>query len=173
MSKMNSLDWSVVQSSLVDLAKGQPGVTSELVFNTVKSTLGLEDKDKSSFQAALSAAMRDGRVSGFAGRRGKGGGLFPSDKLPSKSVGPAEGPKVVQLGGSLTMKVKKSGVTLKNGDDVISTSSLGSALSKASEVLASEGMESLADKITDLNVSLAEKQATVARLLEEKIGSVV
>ena len=173
MSKMNSLDWSVVQTAMGNLVNGQPGVTSKVVFNAVKGDLGLEDKDMSSFQAALSAAMKDGRVPGYAGARGKGGGLFPADKLPQRTAAPVAAPKVVQLGGSVTMKIKKSGVSLKNGDEVVPVTTLGTALGKASDILASEGLVTEADKLIALNTSLAEKQANIARLIEEKINAIV
>jgi hypothetical protein len=168
---MAKMDVTVVQAHMNDVVTGDRAVSSRELFEALKDKLGLDDEKYTSFQVELSTLIKSGKVVGFVGTRGRAGGYFPVGKAPEKKEkAPTAPAKVVTLGGGLTMKLKKSGVTLKqDGGTAMHYTSMKDALGKASELLLAAGLTDAEGDVQSLMDAVASAEEGLLAGLSEVV----
>lgn len=165
---MAKFDVSVVQGFMNDTVTGERSVSSREIFEAVREKLGFEEDKYTNFQVELSTCVKSGKIVGFVGTRGRTGGYWPLDKVPQKKeAAPPTPAKVVTLGADLSMKVKKSGVTLKSGSTAMHYNTLTEALGKATELLMTSELAGAEGDTADLLSAVQTAQESILAKLTE------
>lgn len=165
MARTSSHDWVKVQA-LMEANMTEKGLTSEAVYRLVTEEEQLSKEGYSSFQVALSNAIRAGHVTGFESKKGAGGGYFRAGEVPKsegKSSLPSFPTKTLSIGG-VEVKIKASGLSVKHNGQSFSKLSHAEGFRKVAELLVTAGSED-ARTAQDLVALIEDNVSQVERAL--------
>ena len=165
MARTSKWNFEEIQAT-IDKHMTEAGLKSREVYSLVVPEPQRTEEEYKSFQVALSNALADGKLVGFETKKGATGGLFRAGQVPKsegKSSFPSFPTKTVKV-GSVEMKIKASGVTIKHDGKTYSKLPLREGLSRAAELLVTEGSED-ARSLEDLCALVEDNVAKVVAAL--------
>lgn len=169
---------SAVQETMNTLITGEVGVSAKLIYEAMAGTACGEMKD-SDFQVQLSNHVREGKIVGFMGKKGPGGGYFPVGKVPAKKVVKEEVAEFangvsLELGKGFMLTHSENNWTLKRptGVDLHFGGKLNHALKRTSEVLLGANLGAISCDINSFVEAVGEAENRVLETLERVVSKV-